>query len=87
VEHGTADDPIGHDNQLGSRLGDEGQHFFRNSVIVAEVGRPPESQRRGSVGSASSAGTMPTEFIERLNRFGKRMAHNWDEPKDIGDFL
>jgi hypothetical protein len=23
------------------------------------------------------------EFIERLNRVGKRMACNWDEPKDI----
>jgi hypothetical protein len=27
------------------------------------------------------------EFIERLNRLGKRMARNWDEPKDIGDFF
>ena len=27
------------------------------------------------------------EFIERLNRFGKRMASNWDEPKAIENFF
>jgi hypothetical protein len=27
------------------------------------------------------------EFIKRLNRFGKLMAYNWDEPKDIGNFF
>ena len=27
------------------------------------------------------------EFIERLIRFGKRMASNWDEPEDIEDFF
>ena len=26
------------------------------------------------------------EFIERLIRFGKRMASNWDEPEDIENF-
>src|SRR5271163_4437956 len=33
----ASDDPVGHDHGLGSRLGDEGQHFFRNSVIGADV--------------------------------------------------
>ena len=24
-----------------------------------------------------------SEFVERLNRYGKLMAYNWDEPKDL----
>jgi hypothetical protein len=37
---GAADDPTGQDTLLGSRLGDEGQHFFRNSVIGLLLGKP-----------------------------------------------
>jgi hypothetical protein len=24
-----------------------------------------------------------SEFVERLNQYGKLMAYNWDEPKDL----
>jgi len=27
------------------------------------------------------------EFIERLNRYSKRRTYNWDEPKDLENFL
>ena len=57
---GAADDPIGHDDRLDSRLGDEGQHFFRNSVIGADVGLPlgKPASKVGSLGVL--ARTMPT---------------------------
>ena len=44
---GAADNPVGHDNRLGSGLGDERQHFFRHPDIVADVGlvlREPASK-------------------------------------------
>ena len=27
------------------------------------------------------------QFVERLNHYGKRMAYNWDEPKDLENLL
>src|SRR5271165_6670749 len=44
---GAADNPVGHDNRLGSGLGDECQHFFRHPDVVADVGlllREPASK-------------------------------------------
>jgi len=35
---GAADNPVGHDNRLGSGFGDECQHFFRHPDVVADVG-------------------------------------------------
>ena len=34
---GAADNPVGHDNRLGSGLGDERQHFFRNLHIISDI--------------------------------------------------
>ena len=45
---GAADDPNGQDTRSGSRLGDEGQHFFRNSVIGLLLGKP--ASKVGSLG-------------------------------------
>jgi hypothetical protein len=49
----ASDDPVRHDNRLGSRLGDEGQNFFRNSVIGADVGLPlgKPASKVGSLGA------------------------------------
>ncbi len=36
--HGAADNPLRHDNRLGSGLGDERQQFFRHPDVVADGG-------------------------------------------------
>jgi hypothetical protein len=44
---GAADNPVGHDNRLGSGLGVKCQHFFRHPDVVADVGllfREPASK-------------------------------------------
>ena len=52
---GAANNPVGHDNRLGSGFRDECQHFFRHPDVVADVGlvlREPASKvgRLGVVG-------------------------------------
>jgi hypothetical protein len=44
---GAADNPVGHDNRLGSGFRDECQHFFRHPDVVADLGlvlREPASK-------------------------------------------
>src|SRR4051812_30063644 len=53
---GAADDAVGDDNRLGSGLGDERQHLFRDSVILADVGRPlrKPASKLGCLGALST---------------------------------
>ena len=66
----AADNPIGHDDRLGSGLLDERQHFFRHPDIVADVGlllREPASKvgRLGILGRHNADRELGRDAIVR----------------------
>src|SRR6516162_98960 len=61
----TADNSVRHHGGPSSGRVDEGEHFLCYTGIIADID-PSENQRRRSVASASSAGTMPTVSLVAL---------------------